>query len=260
MFSWVDEAHSAARTQTLFYYCSIANHTLNKGFRFLSVKETALNLCVFIFFKILVWRTNARGPNETFGEQSTQTPLRSIPPHVDCLFYSAWFFNSVCGWALKWETQTLRQCETAALMLWLYYYFIQLPSAISYSNDFCEEKKLNWHWHICPFFLIPLQENGFFSLQFIQLRIYSSAKSTIWYSLSLFFNLWSKSNHSKWLLMVIIATALYWSSGSREWKQAKHTEKRRGFSVCTITFGLFIWPLWRCNGKVLRWSTGFIGC
>ena len=164
---------------------------------------------------------------------------------------------------LKWGAQTPRRCETAALMSWLYYYFIQLPGAIravSCSNDFCEEKKLNWHWHICPFFfsfflfffLFPLQENGFLSLQFIQLQIYSSAKSTIWYSLSLFFSLWSKSNHSKWLLMVIIATASYWSSGSVEWKQTKHGEKWRGCSLCAVIFGLFIWPLWRSNSEVLR--------
>lgn len=195
-------------------------------------------------------------PKETFSVQNTQTPLRSIPP----LMYPCWLstllvFSTLCVVRhLKWETQTLGQCETAALMSWLYYYFIQLPAAIratSYSNDFCVKKtKLTLATFVL--FFIPLQGNGFLSLQFIQLRIYSSAKSTIWYRLSLFFSLWSKSNHSKWLLMVIIATALYWSSGSMEWKQTKHTEKRRGCSLCAIIFGLFIWLLWRCNSKVLR--------
>lgn len=188
----------------------------------------------------------------------SQTPTPEIYPSTDITMLTVYSillgFSTVVVKHLKWETQKLGLCETA-LMSWLYYYFIQLPSAIrviSYSNDFCEEKILNWHWHICPFFFIPLQENGFLSLQFIQLRIYSSAKSTIWYSLSLFFSLWSKSNHSKWLLMVIIATTLYWSSGSMKWKQTKHTKKRRRCCLCAIIFGLFIWPLWRCNSEVLR--------
>lgn len=115
---------------------------------------------------------------------------------------------------------------------------------------FCEKKNLTDIGTFVPF-LFPLQENGFLSLQFIQLRIYSSAKSTIWYSPSLFFSPWSKSNHSKWLLMVIIATALYWSSGSMKWKQTKCTENQRGCSSCTIIFGLFIWPVWKCYRNVL---------
>lgn len=142
-------------------------------------------------------------------------------------------FAAVCGLGIRNEKVRHRgYVKTADLMPWLCYYFIQLPSAIraiSYSNDFCEEKKLKWH--ICPFF-ITLQENGFLSLQFIQLQIYSSGKSTIWYSLSLFFSPWSKSNYSKWLLMVIIAT-VYWSSGSISWKKKeKQTERQRALFRC----------------------------
>lgn len=142
--------------------------------------------------------------------------------------------------------------DTAVLTSWLYYYFIQLPiaiRAISYSNDFCEEKKTELILAHLSFSFILLQENGFLCLQFIQLRIYSSAKSTIWYSQSLFFSLWSKSNHPKWLLMVIIATALYWSTGSVEGKQTKHMLKRRGCSLSAIIFGLFIWP---CEDVIVR--------
>lgn len=169
---------------------------------------------------------------------------------VDCLIlFCLFFLNSVHGYAVKRrksDNGALR--EKTGMTSWLYYYFTQLSTtmwAISCSNNFSEDKKLTWH--ISHF--SPCRKIAFFCLQFIQLQIYSIAKSTIWYSLSLFFSLWRKSNHSKLLLMVIIATALYWSSGPVEWKQ---TKKRRGGSLCAIIFGLLVLPRWRCSSQILR--------
>lgn len=110
---------------TLFYYFSIH---LIKVFQFISVKKATLNLGVFILFfpKILVRYGNAL--------PSTDAPMLAV------LFG----LSSVCV-AFRINSD-IGLCETADLMLWLYYYSIQLPRAIrsiSYSNDFfCEEKKL----------------------------------------------------------------------------------------------------------------------
>lgn len=138
--------------------------------------------------------------------------------------------------------------KTAATWMLFCYYFIYcypVLQGVFHAIIVFERRKktLNWHWHICSdFFSIPLQENGFLSLQFIQLQNYTSANSTIWYSLSLFFSLWSKSNHSKWLLMVIIATALYWSNGSTEGRTTKHTKRRRKkvLLVCNNTWFVYL--------------------
>lgn len=83
---------------------------------------------------------------------------------VACLFYSACFLTLCVVSHLKGESQTSVLRETAALMPWLYYYFTQLSTAIraiSCSNDFCGEKKLNWHWRICPFFYSPARKMAF---------------------------------------------------------------------------------------------------
>lgn len=112
--------------------------------------------------------------------------------------------------------------------------------------------------HLPPFSYPPAGKNDFLNPQFIQLRIYSGAKSTIWCSLSLFFSPWSKSNHSKWLLMVIIATASYWSSESAEWKQTKQRRNGGdGGSLWAIIFGLFICPLWGRDRKMYERRSGF---
>lgn len=150
-------------------------------------------------------------------------------------------FSTPCVRLGLWnEKSRLWQCIRGhAAAFWCHHYAI-ISSRASCSNDFCDEgKKANLTLaHLSLFFQIPLQENSSLSLQFIQLQIYSSAKSTIWYSPSLFFSLWSKSNHSKWLLMVIIATAPYWSRGCMEWKA--HSEKGKVLLVGSTVWFVYL--------------------
>lgn len=121
----------------------------------LSDKNNAPN--VFLFSCSLCkcfkpkWNLNALSACST-------VPLRSHSCCLSILFCPLLTLCVVLG-HLNGERQTSVLRGTAALMPWLHYYFTQLSDAIraiSCSNDFCEEKKINWHWHICPFF-IPLQ-------------------------------------------------------------------------------------------------------
>lgn len=131
------------------HFCIIAPRQtirLINVFQFLSNKKAALKLpFLFLFFyqgKTIVQCANAWGQNETCSAQSIQEiyPTTGLP--MLTVYSILLGFPTLCvGRHLKWETQTLGLCETAALMSWLHYYFIQLPSAIraiSYSNDFCE--------------------------------------------------------------------------------------------------------------------------
>lgn len=169
-----------------------------------------------------------------------------IHPSADAF----WLFLVYQSVALRIEKkQNTGLYEASDLMWWLCYYFLKLSSQFNtVMIFFFWEENTDWLWHIFHFFS-KVSFRKILSPQFIQLQIYNGANSTIWYSL--FFSPWSKSNHSKWLLMIIIATALYWSCRPMEWKQTERTQKQRGCSLYAIMFGLLIWLLWRRSSKIL---------